>query len=123
MEQIQKSPVDVDATWNECEFKAHPLRNLVFLRTDLRPEKIGSIYIPPAQRANYAGLAHTVLMTGTVLSVGPKVRDLKRGDRIAFPRLHLGWWKRMEDGTLVGWVDADTVCGYVTDDTAENDLR
>lgn len=104
----------VDATWEEIGKKAHPMRDLVFLRTDLRPEKDGMIWLPPSERGNYSGLGHAVLMTGTVMAVGPKCKILKRDDKIAFPRLHFGWLWKCKDLSLVGYIIEEMILGYVT---------
>lgn len=104
-ENLQK----VEATWAEVGRKARPLRKMVFVRTELRPEKDGLIYLPPSQRTNYAGLGHKVFMYGLVLSVGPDCKYLKPGDRVAFTRLFFAHWEKLEDGTLVGWLDETNV--------------
>lgn len=102
----------IAATWKEIGQSARPLRKMVFVRTELLPERVGLIYIPPDQRGNYSQLPHKVLMRALVLSTGPGCKVLKPGDRIAFPRLFFARWHHMEDRTLVGWVDEENVHGF-----------
>jgi hypothetical protein len=111
-------------TWEECGVKSvRPLRSQVFVRTELLPEKIGSIYLPPNMRTNYHGLVAIFVFFGRVLSVGPKVKCLKPGDRIAFPRLYFAHWQKMEDGTLVGWLPEENITGIADEVIVESDNR
>lgn len=102
----------IEQTWGEIGWRAKPLKRWVFVRTELLPDKIGSLYLPPTLRGNYAQLGHKVLMRALVLSTGPQCRILKPGDRIAFPRLFFARWHYLEDKSLAGWVDEDNISGY-----------
>lgn len=106
MDQNQKRVAD---TWAELGFKLRPLRKLVFVRTELRPEREGLIWLLPSERTNYAGLGHTVFMRAVVVGTGPDCKILKVGDRVAFTRLFFAWLFKLQDGTLVGYIDADNI--------------
>jgi hypothetical protein len=82
---------------------------MVFLRTELIPDYIGKIFIPPQLRASYSHLPHKVMLYGMVLSTGPKCTSVKKGDRIAFSRLFFARWQYMPDQTLVGWINEDNI--------------
>lgn len=108
-----QNPEFIDRTWFEAGYRARPLGKKVFFRTDLRPEYECGIYIPPAYRTNYADLPHRVVMTGTVLSVGPQCVSVKPGDRIGFSRLYMGWLQRFDDGTLLAFIEEENLFGFV----------
>lgn len=99
-------------TWTEIGQRARPLRNVVFVRTELIPEKVGMIYIPPNQRGNYSQLPHVVMMRAVVLATGPDCKYLKVGDRVAFMRLFFARWHAMEDKTLTGYLPEDNIWAY-----------
>lgn len=110
----------VDATWTELGHRIAAIGHKVFLRTDLpRKQTAGGIYIPPMLATQYGQrLGSQVLVTGTVLSVGPLVKgDIKVGDRIAFLRLTFGWTNKLGDDTLVGWIPESDVLGLADADT------
>lgn len=109
----------VEKTWAEVGHFIRPLRRMVFVKTELRPQKSGQVWLPPSTATNYAGIAaHQVLMEATVLSVGPKCR-LQPGEKICFARLFFAWLYKLEDGTLVGWIDEENVSGYVEEPEAQ----
>lgn len=101
----------VDATWQELGFKLKPVGNRIFVRTDMAPKKIGAIYMPPEMWGMYGRrLGSQVFVTATVLSNGSRVKQpLEAGTRVVFSRLPFGWTYKLDDGTFVGWVDADEV--------------
>jgi len=100
----------IAATWEECGVRrVRPLRNMVFVRTELIPEYIGHIFIPPHLRASYSHLPHKVMLHALVLGTGPKCTAVKIGDRIAFSRLFFARWQYMNDKTLVGWINEDNI--------------
>lgn len=115
---VTKNLERVNATWAEMGRSIRPLRDTVFVRTELRPEKDGMIYLPPSVRGNHSGLGHQVLMQAVVISVGPKCR-LKVGQRIAFARLFFAWLEKMDDGTLVGWLREENIHAEVVEDGVE----
>lgn len=99
----------IERTWQEVGQRARPLRRLVFVRTELLPEKVGSLWLPPDQRSNYAQLGHQVFMRALVLATGPQCRVLRPGDRVAFTRLFFAWSWKCSDGTLVGWIEEENI--------------
>lgn len=104
----------VAATWAELGFRIAAVGTRVFLRTESPPKQTaGGIYLPPMLATAYGQrLGSQVLVTGTVLSVGPLAKtDLKVGERIAFFRLPFGWTYKMNDDTLVGWIPVDEILG------------
>jgi len=101
----------IEKTWAEIGYKIHPLRNLVMVRTDPIPDKIGSIYLPPKLQTFYGELPHLQLITATILSAGKDVKGVKVGDRVAFTRLHFARFQNMQDGTKVGWMPEDQLAG------------
>jgi hypothetical protein len=109
----------IEKTWAEIGRKIRPLRNIVFMRTELLPEMDGHIYLPPSVRGNYSGLPHKVFMRAVVIAVGPKCK-LKVGQRIAFSRLFFARWEHMEDKTLVGYVQEENIQAEVVEDVVEN---
>lgn len=108
----EKAAEQIERTWQEVGQRARPLRRMVFVRTELLPEKVGSLWLPPDQRSNYAKLGHQVLMRALVLSTGPQCRVLRAGDRVAFMRLFFAWWHKLSDGSLVGWIDEENIAAY-----------
>lgn len=97
-------------TWAECGVRSvKPARQTIMVRTELLPEYIGRIFIPPHLRGNYTDLPHKVFMWGLVLSTGSECQHIKVGDRVGFSRLFFARWQYMEDKTLVGWVKEENV--------------
>ena len=110
----------IKATWDEVGHRVVAVGTRVFLRTDVLPARTsGGIYLPPDHAAAYGQrLGSQVLVTGTVLSVGPLAKTpLKEGDRIMFFRLPFGWTYRMKDKTLVGWIPLDEILGIADTET------
>lgn len=105
----------VTGTWREVGYRARPLRDTVFVRTELRPEKDGSIYIPPAYRGSYSGFANTVLLRAFVVAVGPQCKVVKVGDHVCFTRLFFARYCEMQDGTLLGYLREDQLSGFIED--------
>lgn len=99
----------IGSTWTEIGQRAKPLRDFVFVRTELLPEYVGSIWVPPAYRGNYTGMAHTVFMRALVIATGPECKVVSVGNRVAFARLFFARWHELEDKTLVGWVREDNI--------------
>lgn len=99
----------IDATWKECGSRVRPLRNMVFVRTELLPEYIGSVFIPETLRSSYSQLPHKVMLQALVIGAGPQCKEVKIGDRVAFSRLFFARWQQMEDKTLVGWLNEDNI--------------
>jgi hypothetical protein len=110
----------VEETWTELGYKIRPLRWMVFVRTDPFVGKIGSIHVQGKDNYFYGALANSRLVTAVVLAAGKAglAQYLNSGDRICFQRLYFTWYKKMEDGTLIGWVDANQVTGFVDGDSS-----
>lgn len=109
----------IAGTWGELGFKIAAVGSKIFLRTDAPPKQTtGGIYIPPMLATQYGQrLGSQVLVTGTVLSVGPHAKTAVRpGDRIAFFRLTFGWTHKLNDDTLVGWIPGDEILGVCEPD-------
>lgn len=95
---------DAKATWEELGHEVHPLGERVLVRTHPIPERsAGGIFLP--KTSFYDGLANDRMLTATVLNVGPKVSDVKRGDVVMFSRMVFARYEQMADKTMVGWVD------------------
>lgn len=110
----------IKATWDEVGHRVVAIGSRVFLRTDVLPDRTASgIYLPPDHAAAYGQrLGSQVLVTGTVLSIGPLAKTaLKEGDRIMFFRLPFGWTYKLKDKSLVGWIAADEIIGIAGDET------
>jgi co-chaperonin GroES (HSP10) len=104
----------VAATWAELGFSIAAVGTRVFLRTENPPKQTaGGIYLPPMLASAYGQrLGSQVLVTGTVLSIGPLAKtELKVGERIAFFRLPFGWTHKLKDDTLVGWIPVEEILG------------
>lgn len=104
---------DRDGIFSELGIKdIRPLRRTVILRM-LPPEQKshGGVWLPPVQVDPYGGPAHLRLLHGQVLAVGPECES-KIGDVVIFRRLEFAWWKMLDDGTRVGWIDESQVLGY-----------
>jgi co-chaperonin GroES (HSP10) len=110
----------IKSTWDEVGHKVAAVGTRVFLRTDFfRKKTSGGIYLPPELDSQFGSrLGGKVVVTGTVLSIGPHVKaPLKEGDRIMFLRLPFGWTYKLKDDTLVGWIPVDEILGIVDDET------
>jgi len=113
----------IERTMSELECKAlHPLRWMVFVRTCPLPVKTdsGLLWLPPSQTQMYPSLKvempHERILKGVVLAAGPKAPAAKPGDMVLFKRLHFAYWKKMADGTYVGWIDYNQLIGFPEDD-------
>ena len=112
----------IERTFEELEVKAlRPLRWMVFLRTEALPQKTetGKLWLPPSATDMYPSmhveLPHLRLLRGIVLAAGPTAYAVKPGDTILFKRLHFAYWKKMADGTFVGWIDYNQLIGIAED--------
>lgn len=108
-----------DKTWDELGFRLRPKFAKVFVRTDLPPQRIGLIYLPPKEASFYGGLGHQRLVTATVIAVGPLAKSVKVGDRVCFARLHFGHIKQLDDKTYAGWVEQEQIAGFPEDNAVE----
>lgn len=105
----------VGQTWTEVGYKVRPLRNTVFVRTLPLEEKVGSLYLPAKLTKFYGELPHQKTIRAVVLAVGPKAK-VKPGEKVCFTRLYFAWWKKLEDGCMVGWIDENQLTGYIEED-------
>lgn len=106
----------VAETWKELGFSIAAVSNRIFVRTDPPIEKTGGgLWLPPELTGNYGRrVGSEVLVTATVLSVGPLAKSaVEKGDTVVFPRLNFGWTHKLEDGTLVGWIPDREVFGKI----------
>lgn len=102
----------ISATFAELGINSfRPMRDLVLVRSNPMPQKTGSIYLPNKLATFFGLLPNLQLITATVLSAGPKATVLP-GEDIVFMRLNFAWWKIMEDGTVVGWIQEANVFGW-----------
>lgn len=101
----------VDRTWAEVGCRVRPLKRMVFVRTLPMATKVGLIYLPPKMTSFHGELPHQITIRSMVLSSGPKC-TVKPGDMVCFTRLHFAWWKKLEDGCMVGWIDESQLTGY-----------
>ena len=115
-------------TMEELECKAlHPLRWMVFVRTLPLEQKTysGKLWLPPSATDMYPSmhveLPHKRMVHAVVLAAGPKAPYVKPGDTVMFQRLHFAWWKKMQDGTFVGWIDYNQLAGFVEDTDESQD--
>jgi hypothetical protein len=108
-------------TWDELGLKVRPMTWYLFVRTEHKPWKThtGNLYLPPKMHNWNGPMPHLDLIKGLVIASGPisiaKSRVLA-GERVIFKRLHFAWWKKMQDGTMFGWIPAGDVLGYPYDD-------
>lgn len=116
-----EKPVEnpIGSSWAELGYKIRPMFAKVFVRTELPPEKIGLLYLPPKEASFFGGLGHMRLVTATVLSVGPLARAVKPGDRVVFRRLEFGHIAKLADGTFVGWIEQEQLIGHPDDASFE----
>lgn len=112
----------IERTMQELEVKAlHPLRWMVFVRTCPLEQKTesGLLWLPPSASTMYPSmtteLPHLRVVRAVVLAAGPKAYSAKRGDMVLFKRLHFAYWKKMADGTYVGWIDYNDLIGFAED--------
>lgn len=72
--------------------KLRPVRDAVIIKQDEPKDKVGSLYVPQGKE--------TFDDFGTVIAVGPDVKDVKEGDRVIFirrPSSHIGeGWPEMK---------------------------
>lgn len=101
----------VEKTWAEVGCKIRPLRNTVFLRTLPLETKIGSILLPPKLTQFHGELPHQKTIRAIVVAVGPKTQ-VKTGDQVCFTRMQFAWWKKLDDGCMLGWIDENQITGY-----------
>ena len=108
----------VQRTFDELGFKIRSRGYWVWVRTETYKEKIGSIWLPPRLSSFHGELPHLINIGATVLSSGTTgaAKQFKAGDRIWFTRLYFGYQWKMEDGTFVGWIDANQVSGFADEE-------
>jgi hypothetical protein len=109
----------IESTWEELGYKVKPLYAKVFVRTDLPPEKIGLIYLPPKLADFHGGYGHQRLVTATVLAAGPLAKMVKPGDRVCFARLYFGYLEKLKDKTFFGWIEQEQLAGHPSDEDIE----
>lgn len=112
----------IEKTFVELGVKAlHPLRWMVFVRTLPFEQKTesGKLWLPPSCTDMYPSmhteLPHLRIVKAVVLAAGPKAYAANPGDTLVFKRLHFAYWKKMADGTYVGWLDYNDVIGFSED--------
>jgi hypothetical protein len=96
----------VDASWADVGFHVRPLRNILFVRTEPPPEKIGSIYLPPKLQGFFGPLPKGTVVTAVVMSAGPKC-EFEVGDVVGFIRTPFARFHDCKDGSKVGWIPED----------------
>ena len=109
----------VEKTWEDLGNRIDARGYWTWVRTDPHREKIGSIWLPPKLASFHGELPHLVNVIATVLTSGPEglAAEFSPGDRVFFKRLYFGYWRKMEDGTFVGWIDANQIDGFIDGDT------
>jgi hypothetical protein len=104
----------IKQTWDECGWTIRPLRRLVFVRLEKRPEIQNGVLLLPKYSATY-GESLAPYFYAMVLAVGPQAKDVRPGDRILMSRIFFAWWKRLETGTYVGWLEEENIAGIDMD--------
>lgn len=101
----------IQQTWAELEQEVTEPGTKILIRTEVMPEKIGSLFLPPKQTEFYGRLKGSeVTLTATVLAVGKQCTEgLKPGDTILFKRIVFAPYKKMLDTTMLGWVNEDDI--------------
>ena len=115
----------IEKTWAEVGFTYRPLRSLVCIRTEARPYKSHhGIWFPPSLTAIFDKDKSTLDVTlyARVLSVGPKVREVKPGDRLFISRLYFAWLRKLEDGNFMGHIDEANVFAFAEEDEVEEEV-
>lgn len=126
-EQMALNKQRVKDTWDELGLRIRPMTWYLFVRTEHKPWKTNSgiLYLSPKMHSWHGPMAHLDLVKGVVCAAGPIAQKKSRvleGARIIFKRLHFAWWKKMEDGTMLGWIPAGDVLGYPSEDDESNEL-
>jgi len=104
----------VKSTWEEMGVTIDAIRNMVFVRTDLPPEKSrGGIIIPAMYQSFYEGPFHLRLQSALVLSTGPKAKAVHKGERVAFQRKFFAYYKQLHDGSYMGWIREPDIAGIL----------
>lgn len=109
----------VDRTWEELQCEVRPLNRMVMVRTLPLEQKVGSLWLPPKLTTFHGELPHQKQVKAVVLSAGPNT-TVTSGEVIAFTRLYFAWWKKLEDGCMVGWIDEQQITGYIDRDARLN---
>lgn len=117
--QREKDLERVEETWKEMGKKIQVLRSVVLVRTYPLPEKTsGGIILSEKMRSFYGELPHVQLISGTVLSSGPKAVS-EVGDKVCFQRLFFAKLEVLADKTIVGWIaDERNLIGWQEGDVA-----
>jgi co-chaperonin GroES (HSP10) len=115
----------IEKTWAELGFRIRPLNRKVFIRTETRPYKTaGGIIIPESARGIYSvdRSKIDVELYARVLSVGPRCREIKEGDRIFISRLYFAWIRKLADGNFVGYLEEENVFGFAAEDEVKEEV-
>lgn len=105
----------VERTWAEVGCRVRPLRNMVFLRTLPLEQKVGSLFLPPKMTQFHGELPHMKTVKAVVVAAGPKAK-VQTGEQVCFTRLQFAWWKKLDDGCMLGWINENEITGYVLSD-------
>lgn len=100
-------------TWDEIQGRITVPKGLVLVRTWPFAERIGRIWLPPEQRKFYKGLPHSKIVKATVHAVGPEA-PIVVGSSVAFPQTFFMRYRKMIDGTFLGWVRWQFIHGNIT---------
>lgn len=109
----------VEDTWAELGFRIRPMKGTLIIRTEPHTTKTaGGIWLSPKYEGFYGDLPHLRVLKARVLAVGPDVKDVKVGDRIALQRLHFARYAGVnEPECFVGWVqNYKDIYGHVEED-------
>lgn len=105
----------VAKTWNELGFTLKPMRDYVWVRAE--PRKKGPIVLPEGKDEFFGQLPHKILIYARAIGIGPRVKSIKVGERVAFCRLFFGWYRKLEDGSYVGWILEDNIAGHADEES------
>jgi hypothetical protein len=102
----------IEQSWKDIGCSVRPLGRKIFCRTLPRVSTtVGGIVIPGGSLSFYSGPPHLQILEALVLSVGPRVKGIVKGDIINFKRFHFARIWDLPDGTKGGWIDMGQVLG------------